>query len=42
VREHTAIVDALDESDGDVARAAMLLHVSGVETWLRKVQELPD
>jgi len=42
VREHTAIVDALDDGDGDVAQAAMLLHVSGVETWLRKVQELPD
>jgi DNA-binding FadR family transcriptional regulator len=42
VREHTAIVDALEEGDGDVARAAMLLHVSGVEIWVRKVQELPD
>lgn len=42
VREHTAIVDALDEGDGDVARAAMLLHVSGVETWVRKVHEISD
>jgi len=39
LREHTAIVDAIEHGNADVAEAAMLLHVSGVETWLRKVQE---
>jgi DNA-binding FadR family transcriptional regulator len=42
LREHAAIVDALDDGFADVAHSAMLLHVSGVERWLRKVQELPD
>ena len=42
IAEHTAIVDALEEGYAEVAQAAMLLHVSGVERWLRKVQGLPE
>lgn len=35
IGEHRAIVDALEAGDADVAAAAMTMHVSGVERWLR-------
>jgi len=35
VREHQAIVDAITSREPDLAHAAMLTHVAGVENWLR-------
>jgi GntR family transcriptional repressor for pyruvate dehydrogenase complex len=35
VREHQAIVDAITAREPDLAYAAMLTHVAGVENWLR-------
>ena len=34
--EHRAIVDALAAGDADLVRARVLVHVSGVEDWLRR------
>ncbi|MET4134795.1 FadR/GntR family transcriptional regulator [Pseudarthrobacter sp. PvP090] len=36
VDEHAAIVEALARGDGDLARALLTVHISGVETWLRE------
>lgn len=36
VDEHAAIVEALARRDGELARALMTVHISGVETWLRE------
>lgn len=36
VDEHAAIVEALARGDGELARALMTVHISGVETWLRE------
>jgi GntR family transcriptional repressor for pyruvate dehydrogenase complex len=36
--EHTAILDAIEQSDTDAARAWMTAHIAGVETWLRKAR----
>ena len=38
VREHQAILDALASHAPDVAHAAMLGHVAGVENWLRRAR----
>jgi GntR family transcriptional repressor for pyruvate dehydrogenase complex len=38
VREHQAILDALAAHAPDVAHAAMVGHVAGVENWLRKAR----
>jgi DNA-binding FadR family transcriptional regulator len=38
VREHRAILDALAAHAPDVAHAAMVGHVAGVENWLRKAR----
>src|SRR4051794_2815809 len=35
VREHQAILDALATGEPDLASAAMVVHVAGVEAWLR-------
>lgn len=37
-REHQAIQDALAAHDPELAHAAMLAHVAGVEGWLRMVR----
>jgi DNA-binding FadR family transcriptional regulator len=39
VKEHRAIVDALAAHEPDLAHAAMLNHVAGVEAWLRRAAE---
>ena len=36
-REHQAIVDAIAAHEPDIAHAAMVNHVAGVEAWLRKI-----
>ncbi|MDI1289378.1 MAG: FCD domain-containing protein [bacterium] len=36
VREHQAILDALASQEPDLAHAAMVAHVAGVESWLRQ------
>ncbi|HEV7849626.1 MAG TPA: FadR/GntR family transcriptional regulator [Mycetocola sp.] len=33
--EHRAIVDALERGDAELAQALTLVHISGVEQWLR-------
>lgn len=33
--EHSAIVEALESGDAELARAAATLHVAGVEAWVR-------
>lgn len=33
--EHRAIVDALERGDADLAEALTVIHISGVEQWLR-------
>jgi DNA-binding FadR family transcriptional regulator len=38
VREHQAILDALAAGEADLAHAAMVSHVAGVEAWLRLVR----
>lgn len=38
VREHQAVLDALSSHDPDMAHAAMVTHVAGVESWLRQVR----
>lgn len=38
VREHRAILDALAAHAPDIAHAAMVGHVAGVENWLRKAR----
>jgi GntR family transcriptional repressor for pyruvate dehydrogenase complex len=35
IREHLAILDALEARDADSARAAMLIHVGNVGAWVR-------
>jgi len=37
--EHRGIVSALEKGDVDLARALTLVHVSGVEAWLREWSE---
>ena len=37
-REHQAVLDALAARQPDIAHAAMVTHVAGVETWLRMVR----
>ncbi|MDN4613910.1 FadR/GntR family transcriptional regulator [Leifsonia sp. F6_8S_P_1B] len=37
--EHRAILDALKAGDPDLVRAAVTLHIGGVESWLRKAAE---
>lgn len=39
VREHRAILDAVAAHQPDVARASALLHVSGIEQWLRSAAQ---
>lgn len=34
LHEHARILDAIDEGDAEVARAAMVVHIAGVEHWL--------
>lgn len=34
--EHTAIIEALERGDADLARALLTVHISGVEHWLRE------
>lgn len=36
IREHRAILEAIEARQPDQAQAAMLMHVSGVENWLRR------
>jgi GntR family transcriptional regulator, transcriptional repressor for pyruvate dehydrogenase complex len=38
VREHRAILDALAAHAPDIAHAAMVGHVAGVENWLRRAR----
>jgi GntR family transcriptional repressor for pyruvate dehydrogenase complex len=35
LREHKAILDALELGDAELARSAAIIHISGVEQWLR-------
>lgn len=37
--EHRAILDALRAGDPDLVRAAVTVHIGGVESWLRKAAE---
>jgi len=37
-REHQAILDALVAGEPELAYAAMVVHVAGVEAWLRRVR----
>ncbi|MFB2598691.1 FadR/GntR family transcriptional regulator [Herbiconiux sp. P17] len=37
--EHHAIVDALERHDVDLVRSLVTVHVSGVESWLRRTLE---
>ncbi|QHC61232.1 FCD domain-containing protein [Rathayibacter sp. VKM Ac-2760] len=36
LREHAAILAAIEASDSRLAEALTLVHVSGVEEWLRR------
>jgi GntR family transcriptional regulator, transcriptional repressor for pyruvate dehydrogenase complex len=38
VREHQAILDALAAHEPGLAEAAMVVHVAGVESWLRRAR----
>lgn len=38
LREHQAILDGLVAGEPDLAHAAMVVHVAGVEAWLRLVR----
>ncbi len=38
VREHQAILDALGSHEPGLAEAAMVVHVAGVESWLRRAR----
>lgn len=40
VRAHTRIVKALSERDSEVARAAMMKHVSGYDEYLSQTEQL--
>ncbi|MDJ0358153.1 FadR/GntR family transcriptional regulator [Paenarthrobacter sp. PH39-S1] len=35
--EHAAIIEALERGDGELAKALLTVHISGVEHWLRQV-----
>jgi len=35
LQEHHAILDAIDDHDADLAAALTVVHVSGIEQWLR-------
>ena len=37
-REHQAVLDAVAAGEPDLAHAAMVAHVAGVESWLRMVR----
>ncbi|NJC20937.1 GntR family transcriptional repressor for pyruvate dehydrogenase complex [Arthrobacter pigmenti] len=37
--EHLAIVDALERQDAELAKALMVVHISGIEEWLRRASE---
>ncbi|QOR71124.1 FadR family transcriptional regulator [Ruania alkalisoli] len=39
--EHRAILDALRRRDAEMVRAALTVHIGGVEAWLRRATE-PD
>jgi GntR family transcriptional repressor for pyruvate dehydrogenase complex len=39
LKEHHDVLDAIGRGDVELARAAMVLHVSGVEEWLRLALE---
>ena len=34
LHEHERILDAIESGDAEIARAAMVVHVAGVEHWL--------
>ena len=34
--EHTAIIEALERGDADLAKSLLTVHISGVEHWLRQ------
>lgn len=34
--EHAAIIEALERGDGELAKALLTVHISGVEHWLRQ------
>ncbi|WP_166979982.1 FadR/GntR family transcriptional regulator [Paramicrobacterium fandaimingii] len=39
--EHKAIVDALERGDAELARSLAVVHISGVEEWLRDAAASP-
>ncbi|WP_347754871.1 FadR/GntR family transcriptional regulator [Agrococcus sp. ProA11] len=39
LHEHERILDAIEEGDTEVARAAMIVHIAGVEQWLHGAAE---
>ncbi len=40
--EHTAIVDALEAGDPELARAAATVHIAGVQEWMRSRVSVTD
>lgn len=38
ITEHTAILDALAQHDPDLAAARALVHIAGIQDWLRRAQ----
>lgn len=39
LHEHERILDALAEGDAELARAAMVVHIAGVDHWLQRAAE---
>lgn len=42
INEHKAIVRALEQHDADLAEAAIVVHIGGVEQWLRLTLETEE
>ena len=39
IAEHAAILDAITRRDPDLAAARAMVHIAGVEDWLRRTRE---
>ena len=39
LHEHERILDAIESGDAEMARAAMIVHIAGVEHWLHDAAE---
>jgi DNA-binding FadR family transcriptional regulator len=42
LREHNAIIEALARHDAEIAAARCLVHIAGLEEWLRRAVETGD